>query len=338
MYNESPLFIVGVPRSGTTLLATILDQHTKIHVDKNALALRICRIFKKSQKQSPLDQEKKYIIDLLKKDSRLVKYFSLNQHKKNESIIQFINIQLKNIAKSNNKEIYVDKSPDAVEELEYLLSIFPSTKILALNRDPRANIKSLIQRQYLTLELASLKWREYNQKLLAIQKWIGDERFIFIPYEGLVEHPKSTIKKVCDFLNIEFEESMVELHKIEHLNNPKAYVQNKFDSSKIQDWKDKMSYKDIEFIESICFFPMNALGYTTTLTEAKARNPSYFQYWKWRVANSWKNLLITEKNVMSERKLIKVRNPLNKRLKQFIFIIITGILNPEIFISKRNQS
>ena len=201
-----PIFILGMPRSGTTLVENIIGAGSKkiiIGGETNAF--------------DSVFFSKKIIKDInsqvLKTDFNFKKddYEILSEN----LIYQYDQLKLININKNN---IFTDKSITNFFYIDVIKKIFPEAKFIYCSRNPFANILGILKNF-----LPHLLWSHSTEKIfkyfdLIMQKLDNElktknSNFKVINLEELSSDPKKISKELFDFLNIEWSESSINLKK-----------------------------------------------------------------------------------------------------------------------------
>jgi hypothetical protein len=121
-------------------------------------------------------------------------------------------------------------SNSKVDILKYFFKdAIPNIKIVFILRDGRACIRSKINRTGQSLEKAVFKWK-YS---VHVCRWLNEhhQNHIVIKYEDLLKAPENELKKVCRFLDVPFELTM-----LQGTNNPKMpleYRSSNIDRAKL---------------------------------------------------------------------------------------------------------
>src|SRR5579885_528706 len=145
MTANPPFFIVGCPRSGTTLLATLLDRHSRICVPPETHFFyfeRDWELFSKGDPVSDLDAYRKInprINDLRfdnEKISRLLGGGSPGPK-------AFFEALMADYTERAGKKRWGEKTPDHLLKLDSILGHFPEAKIILITRDGRDVVDSL---------------------------------------------------------------------------------------------------------------------------------------------------------------------------------------------------
>ncbi len=272
--NNIPMvFIMGKERSGSTLLQTLLDGHPNIIAPpESEFIVLLYPRFGKIKKWT--EQDIHNFIHELYKEPWMAKIWHIDRKH-----ITLILLSIKDEANyatickavyfcmRNGKQdilLISDKNPLYILFISTLLKIFPEAKFIHLVRDPRDNINSHLKSFKVTnLRFLAFKWLAYA-KLPEKVKTQMPERFYTLLYESLVETPEGSMKKLCDFLSISFDEKM--LHNL-FPERVKAYSNQQLlmdrveqihsnllmpiNTSNIGKWKKDMSPENSKIIEKI---------------------------------------------------------------------------------------
>jgi len=202
--QNNPIFMIGFPRSGTTLLDTILRSHSSIEVI----------------------EEKAIVSNLIESLQKLTKNNFENLNKIEISQINKIrNIYFKNldfyIQNKNSSKIYIDKLPLNIIHVGEIYKIFPKAKFIFSLRHPCDSVLSCFM-QFFTINNAmanffnledSAKLYDHVMKLWLQYKTILPINYHEVRYENLVENLEPTIKSLLKFLELPWQDSLAEFYK-----------------------------------------------------------------------------------------------------------------------------
>ena len=195
--GENLIFIVGLPRSGTTLLHQIISSHSKTFGAEESHILS--DFFNKK----------------FKNENSLINFFSKELSDKK------LRLNLSNEILSKYKiyhqdKIIVDKMPFNFRWIGFIKILFPQAKIIHSNRNPADSAFSIFRNMF---DSPGLGWT-YNQDYLIkyvnlyndlMSFWkeeLGD--FIYEShYEKLVAEQVNETKNILKFCNLEFEEKCI---------------------------------------------------------------------------------------------------------------------------------
>ena len=192
-----PIFLIGFPRSGTTLLDTILRSHPKINViEEKPMVLKMISKIKNNNIYSLediSDQEIKY----LRKE-----YFNELQ---------------KHINFNNKSTLYIDKLPLNIINVGEILRIFPNSKFILSLRHPMDCVLSCFMQDFklndamsnfMNLKDAAILYKK-TMDLWGQYTSVLKVNYIPIKYENLIKNLKPSIKEILKFLNLDWDKSLL---------------------------------------------------------------------------------------------------------------------------------
>ena len=268
-------FILGNPRSGTTLLRLILNNHPLIGVPPESGFLQWW--YKKYYNWSVDDSKNETKVNLFLDDilsSKKIEDWHLNRHNLKNFIISENPKNYPEIITAiyefytNNKSIIGDKNNYYINHLEELNLIFPNVKYIHLVRDGRdvacsyKNINKLNPNlKYIpkvSSDIVAIA-NEWNNNIITIENFIRNHNSITIRYEDLISKPVEILKKICNFLDVEYEEGMLNYHQ--NNDEPISTLHWKGKTKETIDKKNKKKYLSLLSAEEINEF--NKIAYNT---------------------------------------------------------------------------
>lgn len=202
-----PIFIFGLPRSGTTLLQRIISNHPKIKTTSEPWILL-------PVSHSIISDDTHSWYNHLKAQDA-IKYFLKESHNKGifyEAIREFSNTIYKDHC-NNGEKYFLDKTPRYYAVIDIIFKVYNDAKYIFLFRNPLA-IMASISRSWRNNKL-SFK-RSYvdlfrGPKLLANGYENYKEKSITIFYKNLVRNPSKELKRIYKYLNINYCEKYTRL-------------------------------------------------------------------------------------------------------------------------------
>ena len=157
---------------------------------------------------------------------------------------------------------------DCVEFIPTLARAYPEAKFFILTRDPRAVVNSgfsVRQESFTGLRLLEVirQWRKMVAFNIHLRQTMSNQ-LCFLSYESLVNESELSMRKVCKFLDLEYEPDMIDGS---HFTDPDGWdglgMQGDIYKSRIDGWKDTLPVNVAAFVEFLCGPEMRALGYDT---------------------------------------------------------------------------
>lgn len=210
-------FIVGMRRSGTTLLRLMLDSHSSLAIPPETYFLATLLNLEKSQKVGRED-----LIDTIT-TSHVWPDFQLSAGALREKIERLDPFSIRDgvrafyrlYAETQGKAGWGDKTPPYDVFITSLHRLLPEARFIILIRDGRdvaLSIKQTWFGQDQTLQSMAQEWTRRVRESLR-QARANEEICQVVRYEQLVRNPYETLQRICGFLNIDFESSMLEYYE-----------------------------------------------------------------------------------------------------------------------------
>ncbi len=241
-FQDKIIFIVGNSRSGTTMVLRIFNNHPQLMV------LNELHFFE--QLWAPEDKgkaiSKEQAVELASKlmltqrvgymthDQDFTKFTKeanllIDELSKNEIYAEdvFHHFTKREVA-LNGKSIVCEKTPQNVFYLKEIFELYPNAKIINMVRDPRAILLSqknkwnrrnlgadyMTKKEALRLRInyhpitLSKLW---NAAINVAKSFTTDKRLITVRFEDLLEQPETTLRKVCQHIEVEFNSNMLNI-------------------------------------------------------------------------------------------------------------------------------
>jgi tetratricopeptide (TPR) repeat protein len=204
--DAAPIFVVGLPRSGSTLIEQILASHSA--VEGTMELADIPRLVLDLQGRETHGAEPRYPRVLGELDHDVFR-------KLGEAYLDDTR------AYRSGKPRFIDKMPNNFRHIGLLHLILPNARIIDARRDAMAccfsNFKQLFAGgQEFTYSLEDLG-RYYRDYLELMDHWdqVLPGKILRVQHEQLVEDLPGTVRRMLDFCGLEFEPQCVEFHKTE---------------------------------------------------------------------------------------------------------------------------
>ncbi len=265
-------FILGRPRSGSTLLATIIDAHPNA-----ILPFESAVIVNLYPKYGHITQWSKTMIEAFYDDLLLNRKFSIwpvdNQQLRDnllklegdctfETMIKAVYLHFKSFFEKSEISIIGDKNPVYCFYGKKILDIFPDAKVIHLARDYRDQILSVrkVNFEASVTSLLAFRWKYAQKKIFQLSVPLGD-RYLYLRYEDLVANPDEKVKEIFGFLGLAYDPSVLQFYnkkqKVleqfteQEINQFHSSLFHPINNSKVGIWKNQMPEKDILLADHI---------------------------------------------------------------------------------------
>ena len=268
--KPTPIFIFGLARSGTTLLQRILMAHPEIASTPEPWILLP---FLYSRKQTGVLAEYSHNIAFLAISDFVDKFPNKEAdfYKELEGFVS--SLYAKHCV--NKEKYFLDKTPMYYYIIPEIMKTFPDAKFVFLFRNP-VQILSSVMNTWSKGGFDNLyRLRDMlfsGPKLLAEGFFMNKEKSISIRYDDLIREPDKTVKKVCDYLQVKFDKSLLTDFNNQKLKGMavdptgvKDY--NKIDNRPLDKWKKTFHSRCkkrfvLNYLKSIDEATLKTLGYS----------------------------------------------------------------------------
>ena len=198
---QDPIFILGLPRAGSTLLEQILSSHSSIEGTQE-----LHNIMTIGRRIKSLNNSENYLNNLLELDSKSIKMYGK----------MFID---ETMWTRNEKELFIDKMPNNFPHIGLIKMILPNAKIIDARRNPMDGCFSCFKQyfakgQHFTYDLDDIA-RYYKDYLRLMDFW---NKFFpgsihTVLYEDVINNSEEEVRKMLNYLQLPFEESCMDFYK-----------------------------------------------------------------------------------------------------------------------------
>jgi hypothetical protein len=212
-------FVVGVPRSGTTLLRLMLDAHSEVAIPPETHFLpKLIRLCQKAEAAG--EDARGPALDLLTGHTRWPD-FGLDEADVRARLdgqgplipADAARAFYEAYAAKHGKQRWGEKTPQYLKTMKRIAAALPEAYFVHLIRDGRDVALSLLDVSWgpSTVEDAAVRWT--TQVRRARRKARSVAHYSEVRYEGLVADPEPVVRRICDFVKLPFEPAMLAYHE-----------------------------------------------------------------------------------------------------------------------------
>jgi len=275
-------FIIGRPRTGSTLIRTLFDAHPNVIIPpecpivmnlfpkygqiKNWNKKKLLDFYKDVQKQRKFPSWQ-IDLDKLKNDILGCEGKTTFQH-----LIRILYINNNSLFDKEAIIALGDKNPVYSIYLKKILKAFPDAKFIHLTRDYHDNILSILKVDFEAplVPLIAYRWRYSAINILKLKKKCPSQ-FYTIKYEDFVNDHREHYRKLCEFVGVPYDDKVFEFYK-KRDEVYKLYPKKTLDkyhkslfqpisNQKVGLWKTAMKEKDIKTADAVIGKYSEMLGY-----------------------------------------------------------------------------
>ena len=235
--SNEPIFILGLPRVGSTLVEQIIASHSKVdatHELPNILAISHNLNLRRVQ-----NKESRYPDILLSLSAPQLKMIGENYIKDSEVF-------------RKDGIYFIDKMPNNFRHIGLIKLILPNAKIIDIRRNSMSACFSCYKQlfaegQEFTYSFESLG-NYYNNYIDLMDHWnkVLPNQILSVNYEDLINNFEFTVKEILDYCKLPFEEACIEFYKSKRsVKTPSAQqVRQPIYTSGLDYWKNYEPYLD----------------------------------------------------------------------------------------------
>jgi Sulfotransferase family len=277
------VFIVGCPRSGTTLLRNIVSAHPRIVITPEAPWIPLWYENRKGLTSeglvtpaliSKLLAHPKFALFHLGKEEVI----GLTRNDEPMPYASFLTAIFDLYGRMRGKDLVGNKTPDLVRKIDTLHSLWPKARFVHLIRDGRDVALSLMNWPRVShkkpgtfktwkddpVSTAAFWWELNVRPGCDAGKSLGSDLCYEMRYESLVSDPKNECGRLCEFLDLPYDNSMLYYYREPVLNNnpePGDRRDRQPITRGLRDWCKQMSHNDVERFEAAAGVLLEELGY-----------------------------------------------------------------------------
>lgn len=275
---KGPVFIVGAPRSGTTLLQYRLRNHPRISLPTGESHFFIPLLAREAEFGDLRDaQNIARVLQAMHRQSKEFLETDLHGMKFDigrlamelaaegrHSVAAIISGIFEKNALGEGKMRWGDKTPYYVLHLPTLLRWWPDAQFIHIIRDGRDVALSLLGRRHdfrvYNFFTAGEYWKRYVEKGHAHGSPLRPDQYLEVRYEALLADPEGTLRRICEFLGEEYLDKLLDVEAVDEPGKtPLVHQPIKPDNA--GKWRQKMTSLQVRVFEAAAGDTLSRFGY-----------------------------------------------------------------------------
>ena len=265
--SDAPIFIVGCPRSGTTLLRNLLNSHPHLTFPEES---HFIPVFYRGYGDPRDEREARRLAERVL-SLQWVRRWGLKVGAESfadcRSFREFLCHLYEAWARQENKPRWGDKTPPYVTEIPLLVKLFPGARIIHIYRDGRDVALSWIRIRYQPQNLytAAKLWKANVSSGRQAGAVLPREAYLEVCFERLLQQPRDTMQRVCAFIGEPFDEAVLGYNRLQRDPHSgrmeRTGPRREVEPANCAKWKTRMRTPDRVVFESVAGDLLETLGY-----------------------------------------------------------------------------
>ena len=266
----APVVVLGVSRSGTTLLKQMLDRHPQLAIPTESYF--VPQLWDRHGERP--DREA-FLADVARlarlRDWGVTPADVAERLPAGAGFAESVQAIYRAYADARGKPRFGDKTPSYMQRLDVLERAFPGARYIHLVRDGRDAALSFLALQRKarfnptrprSVPAFAVQWRREIEGARRFGQEMVAGRYEEMRYEDLATHPEESLRKACAFLGLEFDPAMLAYHRDPDAgslrDHPRLAEPPALSAS---GWRDRMTPSQAEVFEAIAGDLLTDFGY-----------------------------------------------------------------------------
>jgi hypothetical protein len=274
MSSDRPIFVVGCPRSGTTMLSLMIHAHPRLAMPPESRFL--LKTWRKRAKYGDLSTPAKRtaLAKSCVRTGSKVRDLGLDPDETLQAILaapptigSAFGTVFKMFADKHGAARWGDKRPAYYQEVDVLLRLFPDAQIVHIVRDGRANVASLKKMPWWPYDsIGSMAaWSQAEFCSQRNQRRLPKDVFHVIRYESLVTDPEPVLRELCGFLEEDFHPAMLEPSEVRDVVPEKktwhVALNKSVNTDRVESWRKGLEPWELGLMETVLRRKLRRWGY-----------------------------------------------------------------------------
>lgn len=287
------VFLVGCPRSGTTLLQRLVDAHPHIAVTPETHW--VTSYYQKLLKWTEAEKVTPKLVKRLCAYHRFPELGVSREEieklaKDRPTYADFVGAVYDRYAAARGKPLAGDKTPGYARQIPLLHHLWPHTRFVHLIRDGRdVCLSAVAWKNPGKLLVRSLGWA--TDRVTTVAMWwvlhvaaarragleLGPARYYELRYEELVKQPGEECARLCAFLGVPYDPAMLSFHEGKTRAGPGLDAKEAWQpvTPGLRDWRAQMAAENAERFEAVAGALLDELGYPLSVPRTHTQGPAY---------------------------------------------------------------
>lgn len=274
--NDRPIFLVGCPRSGTTLLSAMLHAHPRLAMPPETRFL--IPVYRERAEFGDLRVEanrRRLAARITEPMDSMFADLALDRVAVIDRIVaapptvgSAAGTLWREFARDRGKARWGEKRPAYWRDMDVVLRLFPDAQIVHLMRDGRACVASLKQVTWWREGVlgAMTTWALAERQLRRLGRRLPSDSYHRLRYEDLLADPEAELTRLCAFLGEDFDEAMLDRGDsatdiVQSRQRWHDRVKGELDPARIEAWRTVLEPQELGLFEAVAGRALRRNGY-----------------------------------------------------------------------------
>jgi len=276
---DRPLFIGGCPRSGTTLLRSVLDNHPDLAVPAETDFVIPLWTFRSRYGDLRVAENRRaiaeWIFDTEGRGGRRIRAGT----SRDEAIERVVAAAptlgsvlascFEMYADVHGKRRWGDKRPGYAGFIAVVFALFPDAQFINVVRDPRGAVASQLplgwDKEDVALASSIVTWETSVRRVDAFSRRLRPDQLLDVRYEDLVRDPSATLRGMCDFAGLAAGDAIETMITRERRGRFREGWHNllaqPISTAPIDSWRERLQPHDVALVEHVARPYFERFGY-----------------------------------------------------------------------------
>jgi hypothetical protein len=275
--HQRPIFVIGAPRSGTTLLRYVLCSHPRIHIPPESnfiprlLGTRPDRALNRAEAMDLVETVLTYRSFFKDWRGERPDPTTLVDGLPDRTPSMIVDALFSEYARQFGAQRWGDKSPIYTMHVEVLARAFPTAQFIHVIRDGRDVALSMQENYqgarffYIDVYYAARNWKTRVLHASSAGARLGSSRYFQLRYEDLTSNPEAVIRSMCRYLGESYDPAMThpdrEAVRHHHSRGIHAATRKPLTSGRSGRWRTEMPVPDHRLVQAVAGDLLAELGY-----------------------------------------------------------------------------
>lgn len=262
--------VLGVSRSGTTLLKEMLDRHSEVAIPSESYF--IPQLWARHGAEPDVDRMLEDLGRLERIRQWGIEPSAVRQRVSlDATFAAVIRAVYELYAEARGKARYGDKTPAYMQSLDLLDRVFPRAHYVHIVRDGRDAGRSFLAMRRRPrfnwsrprgLGAFACQWRDEVERARRFGRTHAAGRYLELRYEELVAEPEPVLRRICAHLGIDYEPTMLAYHQdVDETRLQDHPRLAEPPAPRARSWRDELSASQVERFEAVAGELLSELGY-----------------------------------------------------------------------------